>query len=82
MHATSTAFLLLGIDQIAIEVEQPLDVLPLHAFARGMCSDVLAVLESWAAMPPLQGSDVELAPAAEAVAGLLAEPQKGRLKEA
>ena len=30
----ASTFLLLGIDQIAIEIEQPLDVLPLHAFAQ------------------------------------------------
>ena len=43
--------MLLGVDQISMEVEQPLDVLPLHAFARGMSTDVLAVIESWATMP-------------------------------
>ena len=31
----STAFLLLGIDHIAIEIEQPFDVLPLHVSGRG-----------------------------------------------
>jgi len=46
-----TTFLLLGIDQIAIEVEQPLDVLPLHEFARGMSNDVHDVLEAWTTMP-------------------------------
>ena len=48
-----TTFLFLGIDQIAIEIEQPLDVLPLHAFAHGMCRALTQCLESWTAMPPL-----------------------------
>ncbi|KAL1523630.1 hypothetical protein AB1Y20_018566 [Prymnesium parvum] len=48
-----TAFLLLGIDHIAIEIEQPLDVLPLHVFAANMSTDVAAVLESWWLMPAL-----------------------------
>ena len=48
-----TTWLLLGIDQIAIEVEQPLDVLPLHVFATGMPNDVARALESWHAAPPL-----------------------------
>ena len=51
-----TTWLLLGIDQIAIEVEQPLDVLPLHVFASSMANDVLSVLESWRAMPPLRAA--------------------------
>ena len=48
-----TTFVLLGVDQISMEVEQPLDVLPLHAFARGMSTEVLRVIESWATMPAL-----------------------------
>ena len=39
------------VTQIAIEVEQPLDVLPLHEFARGMSNDVHDVLEAWTTMP-------------------------------
>jgi putative membrane protein len=53
----ATTWLLLGIDQIAIEVEQPLDVLPLHVFASGMATDVKTVLESWATMPSLPTPD-------------------------
>ena len=53
----ATTWLLLGIDQIAIEVEQPLDVLPLHIFACGMSTDVRTVLESWATMPALPSAD-------------------------
>ena len=36
-----------------MEVEQPLDVLPMHSFARGLSTDILGVMESWAAMPAL-----------------------------
>ena len=49
----TTTWLLLGIDQIAIEVEQPLDVLPLHVFASNMARDVRTVLASWTSMPSL-----------------------------
>ena len=40
----AAGFVLLGVDQISMEVEQPLDVLPLQAFARGMSLQVLRVL--------------------------------------
>ena len=53
----ATTWLLLGIDQIAIEVEQPLDVLPLHVFASAMATDVRTVLQSWATMPALPSPD-------------------------
>ena len=42
-----------GIDQIAVEIEQPLDVLPLHSLAAGMSCDVADVLKSWLYMPSL-----------------------------
>ena len=42
---------------VGISPSQPLDVLPLHVFASGMSTDVLAVIESWAAMPPLPKLD-------------------------
>ena len=48
-----------------MEVEQPLDVLPRQAFARGMSLQVLRVLESWATMPRLPRLAAALMPAAE-----------------
>ena len=53
VSVAASTFLLLGIDQIAIEIEQPLDVLPLHAFAQGMSNDVALALQSWWQMPAL-----------------------------
>lgn len=52
-----TTFLLLGIDQIAIEIEQPLDVLPIHIFAANMSRDVAECLGSWLSSPPLPDAD-------------------------
>ena len=62
LAVVTTTWLLLGIDQIAIEVEQPLDVLPLHVFASNMAKDVRTVLASWATMPslPHAGDDESL----------------------
>ena len=62
LAVVTTTWLLLGIDQIAIEVEQPLDVLPLHVFAVNMAKDVRTVLETWATMPslPAAGDDDSL----------------------
>ena len=62
LAVATTTWLLLGIDQIAIEVEQPLDVLPLHVFASNMAKDVRTVLASWATMPslPNAGDDESL----------------------
>ena len=65
MCVAATSWLLLGIDQIAIEVEQPLDVLPLHLFASGMSTDVVTVLESWASMPLLPLADDDAPPPPE-----------------
>eukprot|EP00450_Noctiluca_scintillans_P006844 CAMPEP_0194508062 /NCGR_PEP_ID=MMETSP0253-20130528/37953_1 /TAXON_ID=2966 /ORGANISM="Noctiluca scintillans" /LENGTH=372 /DNA_ID=CAMNT_0039351035 /DNA_START=76 /DNA_END=1196 /DNA_ORIENTATION=- len=48
-----TGFVILGLDAIAIEIEQPFDVLPLHEFARGMSQDVSDVLAGWCDMPPV-----------------------------
>jgi len=53
VSVAASTFLLLGIDQIAIEIEQPLDVLPLHAFAQRMSTDVALALQSWWQMPAL-----------------------------
>ena len=53
VSVAASTFLLLGIDQIAIEIEQPLDVLPLHAFAQRMSNDVALALQSWWQMPAL-----------------------------
>lgn len=37
---TTTAFIMLGIDEIGIQIEQPFDILPLHAMARVLTEDV------------------------------------------
>ena len=34
------AYVMLGIDEIGIQIEQPFDVLPLHALATGITNDV------------------------------------------
>ena len=36
----STAYVMLGIDEIGVQIEQPFDVLPLHGMARGLTYDV------------------------------------------
>lgn len=48
-----TGFVVLGLDAIAIESEQPFDVLPLHEFALGMSTDVISVMQAWLRMPSL-----------------------------
>eukprot|EP00746_Dinoflagellata_sp_MGD_P024376 gnl/MRDRNA2_/MRDRNA2_157209_c0_seq1.p1 gnl/MRDRNA2_/MRDRNA2_157209_c0~~gnl/MRDRNA2_/MRDRNA2_157209_c0_seq1.p1 ORF type:complete len:434 (-),score=64.32 gnl/MRDRNA2_/MRDRNA2_157209_c0_seq1:202-1311(-) len=46
-----TGFVILGLDAIAIEIEQPFDVLPLHEFARGMSMDCIAAVDQFCSMP-------------------------------
>lgn len=46
-----TGFVILGLDAIAIESEQPCDIVPLHEFARELSKDVTSVLEAWTSMP-------------------------------
>ena len=73
----SAGFVLLGVDQISMEVEQPLDVLPLQAFARGMSLQVLRVLESWATMPRLprlEDDDSDLGQASPALRPAVSAP--------
>ena len=36
----STAYVMLGIDEIGVQIEQPFDVLPLHGMAKGLTNDV------------------------------------------
>ena len=47
----STAFVTLGIDQIAIEIEQPFDVLPLHILAAETSRQVADGVAACAALP-------------------------------
>ena len=73
----AAGFVLLGVDQISMEVEQPLDVLPLQAFARGMSLQVLRVLESWATMPRLprlEDDDSDLGQASPALRPAVSAP--------
>mmetsp|Transcript_43056 Transcript_43056/g.99048 ORF Transcript_43056/g.99048 Transcript_43056/m.99048 type:complete len:408 (+) Transcript_43056:67-1290(+) len=46
-----TGFVVLGLDAIAIQTEQPFDVMPLQQFATGMSRDVQSVLRGWCSMP-------------------------------
>ena len=53
VSVAASTFLLLGIDQIAIEIEQPLDVLPLHAFAQVRVCDPLTLTLTLTLTPTL-----------------------------
>jgi putative membrane protein len=43
----TTAYIMLGIDEIGIQIEQPFDILPLHALATVLTRDVEDQLCKW-----------------------------------
>ena len=47
----SVAYVMLGIDEIGIQIEQPFDVLPLHALATMLTLDVAAELAPTVPIP-------------------------------
>lgn len=71
-----TGFVILGLDAIALETEQPFDVLPLHEFARNITMDVAVVLRSFCTMP---GS--ALSSLADTVGIAVSEGAEGRDRE-